>query len=141
MDNKENTKISENKRIFIAAAILVVLLLASCVAILVMRHNSGNCKTATIYVDGEVYRVIDLSKSDDMIFGIPSDENAKNSIEIKNHDIRMNSAECPNNLCVHQGWASETLLPIVCLPNRVVITVTNDNTSSEKEIGYDAITY
>jgi hypothetical protein len=33
------------------------------------------------------------------------------------------SASCPDQICVHQGFISTSLLPITCLPNRLVIRV------------------
>ena len=45
----------------------------------------------------------------------------KNTIEIKDGKIRVKSAECPDKTCVHMGWLSSSAMPIVCLPNHLVI--------------------
>ena len=37
----------------------------------------------------------------------------------------MKEADCPDKLCVHQKAISAENESIVCLPNRVVVTVTN----------------
>lgn len=141
MDNKENTKISENKRICIATIILVVLLAASVIALIILYGTKKERNIATIYVDGIKYTEIDLAASEDIIFTITASNGSKNTIEIKDHNIRMHSAECKNNLCVRRGWADDTLLPIVCLPNNVVITVTQNNTADKEDYNLDAITY
>lgn len=141
MDNKENTKISENKRIFIVSAILALMLVASIVAVLVLQASRNNASIAIIYVDGEKYTEINLEASEDMTLTITASNGSHNTIEIKNHNIRMQSAECKNNLCVNQGWAKDTLLPIVCLPNNVVITISGPTNNDKEDNSYDAITY
>lgn len=42
-------------------------------------------------------------------------------IEIKDRRVRVREAHCPNRICVGQGWISRGV--IICLPNRLVITV------------------
>jgi hypothetical protein len=56
-------------------------------------------------------------------------------VEIRDRKVRMKEAHCPNLLCVKEGWISKGV--IVCLPNKVVITV-GGGTAGPK--GVDAIT-
>ena len=44
-----------------------------------------------------------------------------NTVEIKNGKVGMNEADCPDKRCVKQGFGDA--LPIVCLPNRVVVEI------------------
>jgi len=44
-----------------------------------------------------------------------------NMIEAESGRVRMIEASCPDGLCVRQGWISGGIIPIVCLPNRVII--------------------
>ena len=46
-----------------------------------------------------------------------------NTVVIKNGEARMEHAECADERCVRSGAASPAK-PVVCLPNRVVVTVT-----------------
>lgn len=46
-----------------------------------------------------------------------------NTVVIKNGEARMEHAECADERCVRSGAATPAK-PIVCLPNRVVVTVT-----------------
>lgn len=41
------------------------------------------------------------------------------TFEIKDKKVRIIDSPCPNKTCIDQGWTS----PIVCLPNRVIITI------------------
>ena len=56
--------------------------------------------------------------------GIDARSNVRglNVIEIERGRIRMLESDCPLNVCVHRGWVSGGVMPIVCFPNRVVIT-------------------
>jgi len=58
-----------------------------------------------------------------------------NVIAIEFGRIRMLTADCPDGTCVRQGWISGGMFPIVCLPNRVVITLEG----SENGLGVDAV--
>jgi hypothetical protein len=40
-------------------------------------------------------------------------------------------ADCPDQRCVHQGWASRTGQCIVCLPNRVMIQIEGGNADAD----------
>lgn len=44
-------------------------------------------------------------------------------IEIKDNKVRVKDSDCPNKLCVKQGWIGSGT--IICLPNRVVIMIKN----------------
>jgi len=45
----------------------------------------------------------------------------RNIIEIDAGRVRMLEADCPDGYCVHQSWINGGFVPIVCLPNRVVV--------------------
>ena len=51
---------------------------------------------------------------------------AKNIIEIKGGKAYMLEASCPDQLCVDQNEISFDKESIICLPNKVVLTVTSD---------------
>ncbi|MCB5224890.1 MAG: NusG domain II-containing protein [Candidatus Cloacimonadaceae bacterium] len=44
-----------------------------------------------------------------------------NTVEIKDGKVGMTEADCPDKRCVKQGFGDK--LPIVCLPNRVVVEI------------------
>lgn len=57
-----------------------------------------------------------------------------NVIEIKDGKVHMKDAPCPDKLCIHQGWIDRGA--IVCLPNKVVVSVSGDEGKKE----FDAVT-
>ena len=46
-----------------------------------------------------------------------------NLLEINEGKIRMKEAQCPDQICVKQGWINKEGDSIVCLPNKVIITL------------------
>ena len=57
-----------------------------------------------------------------------------NKIVIEDGYCYMEEAECPDHLCIKQGKVNKSGQTIVCLPNRVVVTVVDSNDSN-----YDSI--
>jgi len=50
-------------------------------------------------------------------------EGHRNIVEISGGKVRMDSADCPEKLCVKQGWISREGETVVCLPHQVVVEV------------------
>lgn len=121
--------------------ILGSLLIISVIAMFFVRQASGD--HARIYKDGELIESVNLFSVPE-IYTIPLVDNFDergmilsgiNFIDVDTGRIRMGNADCPNKLCVHQGWMTGGLIPIVCLPNRVVITFTDIDSNPD----FDAI--
>jgi len=70
-----------------------------------------------IYKDNELWGVFELSKDQE----ITIDEH--NRVQIAQGKVRMSYADCPGQRCVKQGYTSS--LPIICLPNRVTVEVSD----------------
>ena len=62
-----------------------------------------NTSMVEILRDGEVLYRFDLEQEEDQSLEIEY-EGRINTVEIKDHQIRMAEAECPDNTCVHMGW-------------------------------------
>lgn len=50
-------------------------------------------------------------------------------VEIANNQVRMLKNNCPNQLCVEQGWSNS--FPIICVPNQVEIQIIDNKKSNE----------
>ena len=99
----------------IAAAVFVAAII---VGMLLLFSEPKN--NVLILRDGEVLYSLDLSQEKDRTFVIPYGDSS-NTIEIKDGKIRVCDAECPDKVCVKTGWLSSSAVPIVCLPNHLVI--------------------
>ena len=64
-----------------------------------------------------------------------------NEVEVRPGSIGILSADCPDKLCVRQGFISDTRLPITCLPNRLVIRLRPVSDTAEDMPIPDTVTY
>lgn len=85
--------------------------------------DSDACVEVTI--DGRTYGTYPLSK-DDTIKIKNGDGDVTNTLVIKGGVADMTSADCPDHLCVKQKAISKAGESIICLPNKVVVTVKSD---------------
>lgn len=88
--------------------------------------------TADIYQNGTLLQSIDLSSvTESYLLTITGENNCRNEIEVRPGSIGIISANCPDKLCVHQGFIDTSLLPITCLPNRLVIQIRTDKVTTD----------
>ena len=74
-------------------------------------------------------------------FTVTGENGCVNEIEVRPGSIAIISADCPDKLCVHQGFISDSRLPITCLPNRLVIQLRPVSDSAETVAAPDAVAY
>ena len=86
-------------------------------SILVLKKPES--RLVEITRDGEVLYRLDLRTAEDQTFEIDYGEGG-NTVEIRDHQIRVKDADCPDQTCVRSGWLDSSL-PIVCLPHHLVI--------------------
>ena len=95
---------------------------------------------AEIYQDGVLIKSIPLWEvTSGETFTVRGPKGEENVIEARNGSIAVISANCPDKLCVHQGFRSDTLLPITCLPNHLVILIRPAESANDGQS--DALTY
>ncbi len=112
--------------IFIIVVILIVGVVGS-IFILTGNRNS-EAKIAEIYQDGVLIESIDLlAVTESYTITITDDNGGENVVLVEYGKISMQSANCPDGLCVNQGTISDGLIPIVCLPHRVIISIATDD--------------
>ena len=56
--------------------------------------------------------------------------NDTNVFEIKDEEVKMISATCPDQHCVHQKAISKNGESIICLPNKVVVEIKSNEQST-----------
>ena len=64
---------------------------------------------------------------DDRIINIDNE----NKIQIKNHEVFMIKATCPDHLCIKQGKINKKGATIDCLPHHLVVEVIEGNEGKE----------
>jgi hypothetical protein len=100
--------------------ILILCVLAVGIVLLIIR-NAGSKPGSFIVVDidGKTVAEYPIEMEGRFTFN-----GGSNEIQISRGKVRMIHADCPDLVCVHQGWIDTQGQSIVCLPNRITVTVT-----------------
>lgn len=80
-------------------------------------------KYIEIYIDGNLYKKVSIkdNKTKETI-NIKTDL-GENIVEIENGGVRIIDADCPDKVCVKDGFKDKVGSMIVCLPHKVVIQI------------------
>ncbi len=114
-------KINMKRKLLIVACVVIFAVgVAGCLWILLSAPRNE----AQIVQDGVVLYQFDLSKTGNQMIDIEYDGRI-NTIQIENGKIRIIEANCPDHTCVRMGWLKYGALPIVCLPNHLMIEFVN----------------
>lgn len=103
----------------LAALVLAVL---GSAAWLVLDREDLDDPRVVIEVDGEVYCEYDMDDVDGII-PISTPNGGENRVYVQEDLVYMEKASCPDQLCVKQGVIRDGSVPIVCLPNKVVVRI------------------
>ena len=139
-----NLSMNDRKKAVLLAAVLLVIAILCGIRIYAVSHSStgnGQALYADIYQSGELLETIRLDTvTDEYTFEVPGENGASNTV--RPGSIAIISATCPDQICVHQGFISTSLLPITCLPNRLVIRVREgDVYMDDTTLVPDGVTY
>ena len=105
-------------------SLCLIILAAAVAAVLTMRTQTAQ---ARIYHEGILINEINLSHLTGRHSLTVGGVNGFNFVEFERGRIRVLYADCPDGTCVAQGWISGGMMPIVCLPHRLVIRLEGNN--------------
>ena len=124
----KDKKKERNDRFLIAGIMVCAVLLA----VAFLLKGSGVGTTVVVSVGGAEYGRYSLLK--EQVVQI----NDTNTLVIHNHEADMLFAECPDQICVKHTPISGTDENIICLPNKVVVTI-EDFYGKNQESELDAV--
>lgn len=108
---------------FWVAVIGSFLLISVAAAAAVFLFGDGGT-TASVYQGGELIERIQLDTvTMPYSFTVESENGHYNVIQVEQGRISVLDASCPDHVCVKTGWISDSVIPIVCLPNELVIQI------------------
>lgn len=87
-------------------------------------NEKKNVTKALVYYDNELVLTIDLL-TDEKEYVVDG-YNGPVSIYAGNGKIKVEEEDSPLHLCSKQGYISKSYESIVCLPNKIVITLDNN---------------
>ena len=129
---EEGTKTGQNRKVvYIVAALCAVLFLGG-IGGMLWNLTRSHDRQVEILQDGKILYTLDLAQAEDQTFTVTYGGRS-NEIEIRDHQIRVKAADCPDQICVHMDWLEAA--PIVCLPNRLSIQYADGESAS----GLDAV--
>jgi hypothetical protein len=104
--------------------VMIILTVAAglCYSIAALPRQAG--ATVNIFREGRLVARYPLSKNRDVTI---DGAIGKLVLRIENGSARLVSATCPGKICISAGAIRRPSQEIVCLPNRVMITVSASN--------------
>lgn len=97
-----------------------------CGILIWLQSKQSSSQLLQIYQHGTLVQTIDLSHVQEAYtIELKGENGANNTIMIEHGRACISHASCPDQVCVNQGWISDnSTLPVVCLPNQVVLEIT-----------------
>lgn len=84
-------------------------------------------RIANIYIGGELVRRVDLNGVTEAEYYRTESHGGFNEILMEPGRICVASADCPDQICVMEGWLPDFGLPVVCLPHDLIIEMEEDS--------------
>lgn len=125
----KSDKKERNDRILISCIIIAAVLLG--VFFIIKGITAGT--TVVVSVDGEEYGRYSLLQEQVIQIG------ETNTLVIHNKCADMLFADCPDQVCVNHTAISQTGETIICLPNKVVVTIEALLQGDTRENDLDAV--
>ena len=129
---EEGTKTGQNRKAVYIVAALCALIFLGGIGGMIWDLTRSHGRQVEILQDGKILYTLDLAQAEDQTFTVTYGGRT-NEIEIRDHQIRVKAADCPDQICVHMDWLEDA--PIVCLPNRLSIQYADGEGAS----GLDAV--
>ncbi|MBO4976288.1 MAG: NusG domain II-containing protein [Lachnospiraceae bacterium] len=125
-------KQSSAKKALIITISLIALTCISLISIFTLVRKSllEQDLIADIYQNGKLIQSIPLNHvQEPYIITLTDTDGGTNTIEVRQGAIGIIAADCPDKICVNQGFIINSLTPITCLPHRLVIEIRGSSTT------------
>lgn len=128
------------KRSAMAASLLFIAIFLISILFFVLHSTDKNYKSiANVFQDGKLIKKISLNKEETKTYRIDTENGNFNILEVRKGCVSVIDADCPDKLCEKIECNSSKSLPIVCLPNRLVVEIVEEKQSNNDSM--DAIAY
>ncbi len=98
--------------------IVLVLLFAGVVCLFIQGKEDGEYIRITAHGETDIFSI-----SEDRTIEQKTGKGGYNTIVIKDNEVYMENASCPDQICVHHKAVSKNGESIICLPNEVYIEI------------------
>lgn len=100
-----------------------------------IKDDDFSSKKAQISIDGEVYKTVNLDKFTNETIDLDT-EFGKNTIKLYDEGANIIDANCPDEICVEDGFIDKPGEILVCLPNKVVIEIIGEKEDELDDTSY-----
>lgn len=133
-DQERNVENGMTKRTKNTAVLCILLMLFGTVGLFWIRTHGKQGTTVVVTADGKEYYRGSLYVEKEIKIG------NGNTLLIGNGTADMIHADCPDQICVEHAPISKEGETIICLPNRVAVTIESlTGSTTEEGKGVDAI--
>lgn len=113
----------------VEAVVIGIILLGGIAAMIIMNRPGGGSRTAVIRC-GDVRHELSLDRDGTFRFdGIDAE------FEVKDGKIRLTNASCPDKICEKTGYIGSSAQSIICVPNKITVSVAGSDGSVDVTIG------
>ena len=113
--------------------LILAVVLVFCLGLSVFILSGDNTAThARIVSNGEVIETVDLRLLRELT--VETENGGLNVITVRDGQIAVTEANCPDHYCMHRGWCSGGT-QIVCLPNGLVISFLSQEQDVDMVVG------
>lgn len=120
------------------AKILLILLLGAAVlsaGFILVQRKEPSSPVARVTLDGELIREIPLDEVEESYTFTVDTDQGTNTILVEPGRIRVSEADCPDQVCVNQGFISDGTVPVVCLPHKLMIEIVGGGSEFDAAAG------
>lgn len=113
--------------------VLITLLLAAALALYFGAQLLGADEVSSVVVTIDGAEVLRKPLAVNDSYEIRQDDGSVNVIAVENGAVYMKEANCRDGLCVQQGRMRSAAKTIVCLPHKLVVTLSGEPAQQEDE--------
>lgn len=114
---------------YIIIGVLIFITLASSAASLLSAARKYDSLYVNIEVEGKPYKKVPLTGQSEKI-KIQTDLGT-NIIDLSDGKVHIDEADCPDKICIKDGFISKPGQMLVCLPNKVVIQIVGQDNNGK----------
>ncbi|MCR5100401.1 MAG: NusG domain II-containing protein [Butyrivibrio sp.] len=104
--------------------LISIFIIVSIVSFVVVFASASFGSRVIVSINGTTMYELDLSE--DIEIDIDS-EYGHNKLVIEDGECFLSDADCPDGLCIKQGKISKNGQSIICLPNKLVLTIKGED--------------
>lgn len=115
----------KNRRYKYDLFVIISIVVSVSLLLLIRPHTSAH------------YAVITQNKKEYGKYDLRVDQEIKiddeNTLQIKNNEIKMIQATCPDHVCIKQGAISKKGQSIICLPHKLIVEVVSGDEEQDDQ--------